>query len=156
MSAATLQAKYMSLAQPKNFVQLQYVWIDGTGQKMRVKSSTVNFTPTSPDELPNMDFCGIPIGYPTSADLYARPVKLYNDPFRGNSNKIVLCETMDYRDDGDVPTKTNHRASCLNVLSKVAESHEPWFGIEQEYTLLAGKTLRPLGFPKYGFPAPQG
>ena len=31
-----------------------------------------------------------------------------------------------------------------------------WFGFEQEYTLIGVETNLPLGFPKDGYPGPQG
>lgn len=86
-----------------------------------------------------------------NSDIYLHPVAIYRDPFRGGNNILVMCETYKY--DG-TPLGTNHRKACNEVCQK-CEGEEPWFGIEQEYTLLDSDG-RPLGWPTNGFPAPQG
>jgi len=85
------------------------------------------------------------------SDVYMRPVAIFKDPFLGGDNILVLTDT--YQADGK-PNHTNCRYKCLEAMTAAAES-QPWFGIEQEYTLLDTDGY-PLGWPKSGFPGPQG
>jgi len=60
--------------------------------------------------------------------------------------------------DMKTPAKANFRHYVSRVF-EAAESEKPWFGFEQEYILLKPEgthNVRPLGFPKGGYPMPQG
>lgn len=144
---------YLSLPQPDNLVQVMYVWIDGSGENLRCKTKTCDFIPKTAEELPIWNFDGSSTGQAegSNSDVYLHPVALFNDPFRRGNNKLVLCETYKYN---QAPAETNYRKTCREVMEKAKDSH-PWFGIEQEYTLL-DLDGHPFGWPKQGFPSPQG
>merc|ERR1712004_822905 len=134
-------------------VQCMYLWIDGTGENLRAKTRTIDFVPKSAEELPEWNFDGSSTGQAegSNSDVYLKPVAIYPDPFRRGNNKLLLCETLKYN---KKPTETNRRNICNDAMVK-AKDEKPWFGIEQEYTLL-DEDGHPFGWPKNGFPGPQG
>src|ERR1044072_8362648 len=65
-----------------------------------------------------------------------------------------MCDT--YTPFGE-PLASNKRHAAAKIFSHpdvVAE--EPWYGIEQEYTLMQKDVPWPYGWPSGGFPGPQG
>jgi len=134
-------------------IQAMYVWIDGTGENVRAKTRTLDSEPKCIEEYPIWNFDGSSTGQAegSNSDVYLHPVAIFRDPFRRGKNKLVLCETYKYN---KKPTDTNCRYTCSRVMKR-AEAEHPWFGIEQEYTLLA-RDGHPFGWPKNGFPGPQG
>lgn len=137
---------------------VEYVWIGGTGQDLRSKTKTVNKPVNSVNDLDEWNYDGSSTYQATteSSEVLLRPVALFNDPFRGAPNKIALCET--YHVDGK-PTNSNFRHFAVKIFEKDDGKHQPWFGIEQEYTIMIpiGTSLEwPLGWPIGGYPKPQG
>ncbi|XP_014204298.1 glutamine synthetase 1, mitochondrial-like isoform X2 [Copidosoma floridanum] len=149
----TLLNKFYALPQPEDRIQAKYIWIDGTGEFLRSKSRTLEFVPKKPEDLPKWQYDGSSTyqAEGENSDIFLLPKAIYKDPFRCNNNILVLCET--YLSDM-TPTKSNKRAAAAKAMDLV-KKEEPWFGIEQEYTFLDFDG-RPLGWPKNGFPAPQG
>jgi len=146
-----LLAPYLKLDQGGK-IQAEYVWIDGDGG-LRTKTMTVAKNIKDITELRVWDFDGSSTNQAPGhdSDVYLRPAAIFKDPFRGGPNILVLAET--YNSDG-TPNRTNYRHFAAKSM-ELAKEHVPWFGLEQEYTLFDADGS-PLGWPKGGFPGPQG
>ena len=140
----------------KHHINAEYIWLDGTKPTQLIRSKTRVLHTEHPVSLSDIPFWGFDgsstnqaVGH--QSDCILRPVSYRPDPIRKNNHILVMCEveTPDL-----VPHKTNSRAVLRNTLAQGGEAHQPIFGFEQEYTMLSDEW--PLGWPKNGFPAPQG
>ncbi len=128
--------------------KLEYLWLDGREPIPELRGKTTikeyDSTPTLA-ELPLWGFDGSSTmqaeGH--SSDCVLKPVALYPDAARTNAF-LVMCEVL-------MPDKTPHPT---NKRATAPDDADFWFGFEQEYFLY--KDGKPLGFPKDGFPGPQG
>jgi glutamine synthetase len=132
-------------------IKAEYIWVDGDKPTKHLRSKTKVLSDDTV-EMPMWSFDGSSTGQAEghNSDCLLKPVFVCNDPLRGGNSKLVLCEVL--TGDGQ-PHPTNSRAQLREVVEKHADE-EPWFGIEQEYTMFSGG--RPLGWPEHGYPAPQG
>lgn len=134
--------------------QACYIWIDAD-QGIRSKTKTLDKVPTEIKDFPEWNFDGSSTGQAKTedSDCYLKPVAFFRDPFRRDPNKIVLCEVLNSKRE---PVASNNRADCEEAM-KLARDDHPWFGIEQEYTLMNKDTKRPFAWPVAGNPErPQG
>ncbi len=145
----------------------QYIWIDGSEPTPQLRGKTkvlkdADLGPsTNYDNVDDIPLDAFPVwgadGSSTNqasgddSDIILKPVRAVRDPFR-DGGYIVLCEAFDGE---EKPLESNARARLRQLLDEGAAEAEAWFGFEQEYTLLQDR-VRPLGFPKDGFPGPQG
>ncbi len=129
--------------------KLEYLWLDGYTPTANIRSKTqIKEYDSFPklEELPWWGFDGsstqqAPGG---SSDCMLKPVAIYPDSTRKNG-ALVMCEV--YMPDKVTPHPSNARAT-------IPDDPDAWFGFEQEYFLY--QDGRPIGFPKDGYPAPQG
>lgn len=152
-----------NLPQGKNVIA-EYVWIDGA-MGVRSKSRTIAGVEkiTSLDQLPEWNFDGSSCYQASTenSEIIMKPVAFFLDPFRGGNNVIVMTESFMWEDKTYqklIPANSNFRHFAEQIFDALPDE-EPWFGIEQEYTLLQEKnrfSINPYGWPRSGFPGNQG
>jgi glutamine synthetase len=128
--------------------KLEYIWLDGKTPipELRGKTQLKEFaTPPSLADLPLWGFDGSSTMQAEGhkSDCILKPVALYPDAARKDAY-LVLAEVM-------LPDGAAHPS---NMRATAPDDPEIWFGFEQEYFLF--KDGIPLGFPKDGYPGPQG
>lgn len=133
--------------------KLEYIWIDGYSpepnlrSKIKIQDLPMDF---ELDDLPLWSFDGSSTNQAEGnfSDCILRPVRLYHSfDISQYPTHYVLCEVMD--------PKTGN-AHNTNLRDKIGtEDDSVWFGFEQEYVLRT-KDGNIAGFPKDGFPSPQG
>jgi len=159
----TIQQRFLDLDQG-SMIQAEYVWIGGHNE-LRCKTRTLEaVNATKVEDLPTWNFDGSSTDQApgTDSEVMIKPCAMFPDPFRPKTkgNIIVLCDCYlpDPSAPGGIgaPIPTNTRFGAAAIMDKVA-SKDPWFGIEQEYTLFEPDMVTPYGWPKGGTPdRPQG
>ena len=132
--------------------QAEYIWLDGTEPTPMLRSKTKILGDGMQPPIWGFDGSSTNQATGEHSDCVLRPVFTCPDPLRGGDNILVLCDVLNASD--MKPHPTNTRATLEKVAKKYAKA-EMIYGIEQEYTMLKADGT-PLGFPKDGFPAPQG
>ena len=131
----------------------EYLWIDGTEPTAEIRSKTKILADGDEPGIWGYDGSSTNQATGDNSDVVLKPVFQCPDPIRGGNNILVMCET--YLTDKETSHPTNTRALAREAEEKYG-NQDPWFGLEQEYTMIDPSTGWPAGFPPNGFPAPQG
>jgi len=128
----------------------EYIWVDGQQPTAKLRSKTKIVPDGESPPIWGFDGSSTEQAPGDASDCVLNPVLVKQDPIRGGNDVLVMCEvlTVDME-----PHETNTRAACAETYERFKD-HEPWFGLEQEYTFF--KEGRPHGWPIGGYPAPQG
>jgi len=132
---------------------IEYIWLNGKEPaSLRSKTKVVEGRIASLNDIPQWETAGPSIhGQEGGSSEYTlKPVFFVPDPIKGLPHILALCELFD--ENGN-PASNNTRAD-LRLLDERYKDQEPWFGIEQEYTLMQRGT--PLGLVRNGIPFPAG
>jgi glutamine synthetase len=131
-------------------IKAEYIWIDGTKPTALLRSKTKIMENGTEPPIWGFDGSSTNQAEGNSSDCVLKPVFVCPDPIRGGDNILVMNEVLDT---DMTPHESNTRAKAAAVAEKYADQ-DMWFGMEQEYTFLVDG--HPLGWPRGGFPGPQG
>ncbi|HBL76558.1 MAG: glutamine synthetase [Bacteroidetes bacterium GWF2_42_66] len=130
--------------------KLEYIWLDGSEptQGLRSKTKIAKDFSGKLEDCPMWAFDGSSTNQAPggSSDCLLKPVAIFPDPDRKNGY-LVMTEVLNA---DHTPHVTNGRATIID------EDEDFWFGFEQEYFIYDSETNLPIGFPKNGYPKPQG
>tara|TARA_B110000263_G_scaffold246551_1_gene257760 strand:+ start:3255 stop:4388 length:1134 start_codon:yes stop_codon:yes gene_type:complete len=136
----------------KNMIVAEYVWLDACGMP-RSKTKTLTNIPLSIEACPIWNFDGSSTNQAEGhfSEIILKPCSIFSDPFRQGNHIIILCECYEPSDNNfDTPAKGNYRYECNNIM-KLYNHLEPWFGIEQEFTLMRKDKIGIIGEIPEGF-----
>ena len=131
----------------------EYLWIDGAEPTAEIRSKTKILADGDEPGIWGYDGSSTNQATGDNSDVVLKPVFQCPDPIRGGDNILVMCET--FLTDKETPHPTNTRALARAAEEKYGDQ-DPWFGLEQEYTMLDPSNGWPAGFPTNGFPGAQG
>lgn len=129
--------------------KFEYIWLDGWTPEPNIRSKTkiikMDFFDGDISTIPMWSYDGSSTKQAegSKSDCLLKPVNVYADKGRKNAF-LVVCEVLNA--DG-----TPHES---NLRAKFEDMADLWLGFEQEYVIT--KEGLPLGFPKNGYPRPQG
>ena len=134
----------------------EYIWL-GADNEFRSKARTLEITSADDLEIENLplwNYDGSSTGQAEGSDseVILKPCAIFNCPFRGGNNILIWCSTYTF---DDIPLPNNTRDNAVKIFDQ-HKDELPWYGIEQEYFIINPATGKPLGFPKDGYPEPQG
>jgi glutamine synthetase len=144
----------------KGCVLAEYVWLDAH-QVPRSKTKTLTTKPEDISDLPIWNFDGSSTEQAEghNSEINLKPRAIFDDPFRGPPHVMVVADCWNAWN--DEPAIGNTRAECAAIHEKY-QSHDAWYGIEQEYTLMKPGKVGEIPTIPYGFnadgsePAAQG
>lgn len=130
--------------------KLEYIWLDGYKPTQSLRSKTLiksNFSGKLED-CPVWSFDGSSTQQAegNDSDCLIKPVAIFPDPHRKNGY-LVMTEVLNA---DTTPHESNGRATIDD------DDDDFWFGFEQEYFLWCPNNNLPHGFPRGGYPPPQG
>lgn len=146
---------------------VEYVWISNPWQcLLRSKTRVLRHEVHSLSDVPHWNFDGSSTGQAATenSEVVLRPVALYLNPLLSDEQGVsavgtslstdphhhrhylALCECTDASAEAR-PLPSNTRAAARTAFDEaLVRQHLPWYGLEQEYTVMASDQVTPIAW----------